>query len=203
MTVRCPACGKTLRAADSMAGKQVKCPHCGQVMLIPEPVEDAEEVVDRADAGGLHGARVPEGLGSPPEAAAQPQQRAAPGSQERRPCPVCGEMIVATAVKCRYCGELFDATLRRAGVMGPGIEGVRGEDPNATTIFVLGLFGLLCCGPLGIAAWLMGNTHRQSVRAGLYRESGLATAGWVLGIIATCLMAFGLLVFVVGALTGG
>ena len=31
-----------------------------------------------------------------------------------RPCPMCGEMILASAVKCRYCGEVFDETLRRA-----------------------------------------------------------------------------------------
>jgi hypothetical protein len=27
---------------------------------------------------------------------------------------MCGEMIVATAAKCRFCGEIFDPTLKRA-----------------------------------------------------------------------------------------
>jgi hypothetical protein len=32
---------------------------------------------------------------------------------ERRPCPMCGEMIAAKAAKCRFCGEVFDPQLRR------------------------------------------------------------------------------------------
>ena len=28
---------------------------------------------------------------------------------------MCGEMIVATAAKCRFCGEVFDPTLKRSG----------------------------------------------------------------------------------------
>jgi hypothetical protein len=35
--------------------------------------------------------------------------------QDRRPCPVCGEMIVATAAKCRFCGEILDETVKRVG----------------------------------------------------------------------------------------
>jgi len=33
---------------------------------------------------------------------------------DRRPCPICGEMIPATAAKCRFCGEIFDSTLTNA-----------------------------------------------------------------------------------------
>ena len=32
---------------------------------------------------------------------------------DRRPCPMCGEMVKASAAKCRYCGEIFDEDLRR------------------------------------------------------------------------------------------
>jgi rubredoxin len=35
----------------------------------------------------------------------------APGENDRRPCPMCGEMIVASALKCRFCGEIFDESL--------------------------------------------------------------------------------------------
>ena len=31
------------------------------------------------------------------------------GGENRQPCPACGEMIMATAAKCRFCGEVLDA----------------------------------------------------------------------------------------------
>src|SRR5262249_4537250 len=36
------------------------------------------------------------------------------GEEQRRPCPMCGEMILVSAVKCRFCGEIFDPALKRA-----------------------------------------------------------------------------------------
>ena len=34
------------------------------------------------------------------------------GVPDRKPCPMCGEMIAATAKKCRFCGHYFDPSLR-------------------------------------------------------------------------------------------
>jgi hypothetical protein len=44
------------------------------------------------------------------------QSASPPGAAEqaRRACPACGEKIVATAAKCRFCGTLFDPRLRGA-----------------------------------------------------------------------------------------
>ena len=33
-------------------------------------------------------------------------------AENRRPCPMCGEMILVNAVKCRFCGEVFDDDLK-------------------------------------------------------------------------------------------
>ncbi len=35
IAVRCPGCGKNLRARGSLAGKSVKCPHCGGALAVP------------------------------------------------------------------------------------------------------------------------------------------------------------------------
>ena len=51
---------------------------------------------------------------SPTESVRPAAGRGNPDGRGRRPCPMCGEMIVATAAKCRFCGEVFDPTLKKA-----------------------------------------------------------------------------------------
>jgi predicted RNA-binding Zn-ribbon protein involved in translation (DUF1610 family) len=118
-SIPCSACGKTLKAPASMAGKRAKCPGCGTVVTIPELILDAEEVVeDYAVQSPL-----PAPMPSAPSpfsdedfaqgyAIAKPTP-SAPAEPDRRPCPMCGEMIVVGAAKCRFCDAIFDATLRK------------------------------------------------------------------------------------------
>ena len=102
--VSCPACGKTLQAKDSAAGKQAKCPDCGGIISIPEAVYDA---IDEPDEFGT-------GFDADFDyAAAEHQSPTAPKGSQRRPCPQCGEMIVTNAAKCRFCGEIFDSRLKQ------------------------------------------------------------------------------------------
>jgi predicted RNA-binding Zn-ribbon protein involved in translation (DUF1610 family) len=103
----CPSCGKKLKAPDSAAGKKAKCPQCGNPVQIPaEKIYDAEEVADDEaeappeDEYGFQNVSQEEGIAGPAE-------------PDRRPCPMCGEMIAAAAVKCRYCGEILDETLKK------------------------------------------------------------------------------------------
>ena len=115
ISFECPQCGKKLKAPGSAAGKSSSCPGCGIKVTCPEPVYDAEVVemeLARAKPKGFDPfADVdddkPYGvMGPPPEGSS---------SDENRPCPMCGEMIVATAAKCRYCDEVFDETIKRSG----------------------------------------------------------------------------------------
>jgi hypothetical protein len=103
-----------MKVRDSAAGKTGKCIDCGDP--VPIPVADEDEVFDAEQFGD--------------EAEIQFEGRTAPSPTKlsssganRRPCPMCGEMILAGAAKCRYCGEVFDETLRRA----PGHEQVDSE----------------------------------------------------------------------------
>ncbi len=59
----------------------------------------------------------------------------AAGTSERRPCPMCGEMIVATAAKCRFCGEIFNPELKR-------LEGsTRKDRSSSSALFLVVAFG--------------------------------------------------------------
>ena len=70
---------------------------------------------------------------------------------------------------------------------------------RATLILVLGILGLVICGPLGIAAWIMGNGDLKEMDAGAMDPGGRSTtnAGRICGMIATILMILAALAFAV------
>jgi predicted RNA-binding Zn-ribbon protein involved in translation (DUF1610 family) len=122
----CPSCGKTLAAPDTAAGKKAKCPSCGQIMVVPEAVHEAEDLnttgAEPAEAGSYS---LDEILGAESTAGST-----TPAQDDRRPCPMCGEMIIATAAKCRFCGAIFDARLKQAAKKkyGPNDETLTAGD---------------------------------------------------------------------------
>lgn len=119
--VRCPSCSKLLRVKDSAAGKTGKCPSCGNKVKVPEPTYEAEEYDDSYDfddggASDSYGGGYDDDYGGGYDDYGyddEPMQDAPPLPPDRRPCPVCGEMIMPNAAKCRYCGEIFDETLKK------------------------------------------------------------------------------------------
>ena len=76
---------------------------------------------------------------------------------------------------------------------------------RGTLVLVLGILSLIVCQPLGIAAWVMGNGDLAAMNAGTMDPSGRSTteAGRILGIIATVLMALGVLVILGMLVLGG
>ena len=58
---------------------------------------------------------------------------------------------------------------------------------RGTLILVLGILSLVACGPLGIAAWIMGNGDLKEMDAGAMDPSGRSTtnAGRICGIISS------------------
>ncbi len=136
MIVACPSCHKKIKAPDSAAGKKAKCPSCGTVMMLPMPVQDAEVIrpnptwtppssdpLSSLPGGGgledlLAEADQMYALEKKPAAASDPfaaggASSATDSTVPRRPCPACGEMIIMSALKCRFCGEAFDPGLKR------------------------------------------------------------------------------------------
>ena len=78
----------------------------------------------------------------------------------------------------------------------------QGTNSKAIWSLVLGILGVLCCGPLG---------HRRADprplrperdrRRPVSRAAGLAKAGWILGIVAIVFMIIGAILFATGVLT--
>jgi hypothetical protein len=115
MELNCPECRSRLKAPEGHEGQQLTCPYCTTVMQVPRNtmVSQQEELLE------------PEPVG-------------AASDDDRRPCPMCGELISPQALKCRFCGEIFDPELKRAQKpeSGPDDDLTSGE----------WVFGILCGG---------------------------------------------------------
>jgi hypothetical protein len=83
---------------------------------------------------------------------------------------------------------------------GYGAGGYGGGDhPQGTTILILGILSIVCCGPLGIAAWVMGNKAIKEIDAnpGAYNNRGTVNAGRICGMIGTILLIVGVVGYII------
>lgn len=73
------------------------------------------------------------------------------------------------------------------------------EHPQGTTVLVLGILSLVVCGLLGPFAWSMGHSALQEIDANpsAYSNRSMVLAGYICGIVASCLLILGVVVFVV------
>ncbi len=69
---------------------------------------------------------------------------------------------------------------------------------RGTLILVLGILSLILCAPLGIVAWILGNTDLKEMAAGTMNPEGrdLTKIGKILGVIGTVLFALGVIAFI-------
>lgn len=100
----------------------------------------------------------------------------------RRPCPVCGEMIVANASVCRFCGERFGSGTAQPSV-GDATGGVIPyKNVPALVAYYCGVFSIIPCFPLGIAAFILGIKGLQKAkREPLVRGQVHAWIGIIVG----------------------
>ena len=149
ISVNCPECGKTLKAKESAAGKKAKCPACGGTIQIPEVVEAVDAEAAEDDYGG--GPNFDDFSGMEDSGAAVERE------PDRRPCPACGEMIAEKAAKCRFCGEIFDKTLKKKKKKKKG--GSSGSDQEDLTavdwVLIVLCPGIACI--VGIVRMCQGN----------------------------------------------
>ncbi|MFC6011301.1 DUF4190 domain-containing protein [Nocardia lasii] len=82
----------------------------------------------------------------------------------------------------------------------PGYYGPPPEHPDANTALILGILGLSLCGVCAPFAWIKGRKVLAEIDAGGGRVGGRsqANAGYIMGIIGTCMLALSVLI-VVGA----
>ena len=68
---------------------------------------------------------------------------------------------------------------------------------RGTLILVFGILGLVCCGPFGLAAWIMGSGDLKQMDAGTMDSEGRSSTngGKICGIIATVLWGLGALIW--------
>ena len=152
INVQCTNCDTRLKVGDEAAGKSGKCPSCGNPVQVPEAIYDAEVVAEEvAEEFDFPGAE-PHESGHPP--ARNPVGAASGGPPtRRRPCPACGEQVVASAAKCRFCGEILDESIRSTRIAERG-----SVDPEDIKKFRRGMHGLgglwIFIGGIGLLAGL-------------------------------------------------
>lgn len=93
-------------------------------------------------------------------------------------------------------GKAAPATAGPAMGLNDKVKPNRGD-----LILFFGLTSLLCCWPLGIAAWIMGNSDLRGIRNGVISSDGLGTVrvGRVLGIVGTVLFVVSVSAAIVAA----
>ena len=131
----CPACSAKLKAPDATAGKRVKCPKCGGLLIVPaaDPPPQPRGVLVIAEKRPAKVEPPREVTWSesapeppPPLVKVQPAELA-PAPADTKACPFCGEDVKAVARKCKHCGEVLDVVLRAAEEAKRGAEEARRE----------------------------------------------------------------------------
>jgi hypothetical protein len=121
-----------------------------------------------------------------PYATGYPQQNPyATGYPQQNPYPITYPGPDPYAPTSPYGPSVYGSNPYAAGPYGYTAT----NHPQAVAALVLGVVGLVICSYVGIAAFIVGGRARKEILAQPQRYSGLgmATAGWVLGIVGIVL----------------
>ena len=111
-----------------------------------------------------------------------------------RLCAWCAETISMEDRRCTYCGgDPHGAVEPRPAGPQPQASGPR-VDTGGTGILAMGLIGFMFCQLLSPIAWSMGASYEADCRRRGVEPSGTGTAGKILGIIGSALLALALVI---------
>jgi predicted Zn finger-like uncharacterized protein len=174
----------------------ISCPSCQKQLKVPD-----ELIGRQVKCPGCKETFTAQ-AGAPP-AAVQEEPEPPP---RRRPAPPPEEEEEAPRRPARRAAqdeeEEHPSRRRRSG--GAALQPHRG-----VMILVLGILSIVCCGFLGIAAWMMGNTDIRAMDEGTMDPQGrqMTQIGKILGIVGIVLMVVlifcNIIGFVLQLATGG
>ena len=120
--------------------------------------------------------------------------------EEMKNCPYCGERILLTVRKCRYCYEYLDPALREASDEPGAVERLIlpvGRPVSAIAAGYLGLFSLLPF--LGIISVIVSLVALRTLKHNPYLHGrGRAWFGLVMGTIMTLIYLIPIMMILIG-----